>query len=315
MRDPLLRSFSSFPRSSQDSWLHRVRDNFRELLMPDRAFPSLANGAPIHVLKLDPSLRRSRAQSFSLLTHAAIIAAFVLLAARPPVRLPNQILTGSPAFHPIPSPRGLLDRLRSLHPSDGRGAGGDQNPIPATRGNLPPRSLIQLVKPSLPPKQETQVPVPPTIFDPKAAPVLAPTDHIGLPWMKDFTDSPGPGIGHTIGSSVGNTLGDSTDGPGGHGISESPYQPGMIFPKCAYCPYPTYTDEARQAKVQGNVTMQVLVGTDGRASQIRVVKGIGMGLDDRAIEAVRAWRFVPAQDASRHPISYWVTIEAVFRLF
>ncbi len=315
MRDPLSRFFSAVPWSSQDSWLYRVRDNFRQLLMPNRAFPSSANGAPIHVLKFAPSPRRSRAQSFSLLTHAAIIAAIAVLAASPPVKLPNSIPLENPGFRAFSSPAGLLDHLRSLHPSDSRGAGGDQNPIPATRGNLPPRSLIQLVKPSLPPKRETQVPVPPTIFDPKAAPILTPTDQVGLPWMKDFTDSPGPGKGHTIGSSVGNTVGDSTDGPGGHGLSESPYQPGMIFPKCAYCPYPTYTDEARQAKVQGNVTLQVLVGADGRASQIRVVKGIGMGLDDRAIEAVRAWRFVPAQDASRRPIPYWVTIEAVFRLF
>jgi protein TonB len=63
------------------------------------------------------------------------------------------------------------------------------------------------------------------------------------------------------------------------------------------------------------VTLQVLVGADGRAAQIRIVQGIGMGLDERAEQAIRGWKFVPAQDAARHPVAHWVTVEAVFRLF
>jgi len=58
-----------------------------------------------------------------------------------------------------------------------------------------------------------------------------------------------------------------------------------------------------------------LVGADGRASQIRVVRGIGLGLDDRAVEAIRGWKFLPALDASRRAVPAWVTVEAVFRLF
>jgi protein TonB len=86
-------------------------------------------------------------------------------------------------------------------------------------------------------------------------------------------------------------------------------------PKCAYCPDPQYSDEAREAKLQGAVTLLVLVGADGRASQIRIVRGIGLGLDDRAVQAIRSWKFVPALDASRRAVRAWVTVEAVFRLF
>ena len=89
----------------------------------------------------------------------------------------------------------------------------------------------------------------------------------------------------------------------------------VTMPVCSYCPYPTYTDDARHAKVQGTVTLQVLVGADGRAQQVRVVKGLGLGLDDRSVESVRAWRFVPARDAARRSVPAWVTVEAVFRLF
>jgi hypothetical protein len=83
MRDPLSRDFSSL-QPSRDSWLHRVRDNFHQLLTPARISPSSANGAPIHVLKLDASTQHGRSQSFSFLTHAMIISTLVLLAAHPP---------------------------------------------------------------------------------------------------------------------------------------------------------------------------------------------------------------------------------------
>jgi periplasmic protein TonB len=80
-------------------------------------------------------------------------------------------------------------------------------------------------------------------------------------------------------------------------------------------PDPRYSDEAREAKLQGTVTLQVLVGADGRASEVRLVKGLGMGLDERAEQMVRSWHFMPAHDALRHSVARWVTVEAVYRLF
>jgi protein TonB len=67
--------------------------------------------------------------------------------------------------------------------------------------------------------------------------------------------------------------------------------------------------------VQGSVTLQVLVGADGRAQDVRIVKGIGFGLDERAVEAVRGWKFIAARDGAKHTVEAWVTVEAVFRLF
>ena len=189
-------------------------------------------------------------------------------------------------------------------------------PVPATAGNLVPLASIQLVRPSLPPKQDVPMPVPPTIYDPAAASVLTPVNKIGLPWMKDDTESPGPGDSDTIGSRNGHTMGDGPrDGPGGEGESQSRYRAGITLPSCAYCPDPQYTDEAREAKLQGKVTLRVLVGADGRAAQIRLVQGIGLGLDERAEQAIRGWKFVPAHDAARRAVADWVTVEAVFRLF
>ncbi len=319
MRDPLLRSLSgrdvATKPSPANSWLSRVRDNLGQLLIPSHLNPSSANGAPIHLLKFDKSLRPARAQGASLLAHAAIILAVVFLLANGQGR-GLSTLSKAPTPLDVPVfPATFFRSLTSAHPSTGSGSGGGQIPIPATRGNLPPRSSIVLVRPTLPQEQDSNLPEPPTVFDPTAAPILTPTAKLGLPWMPADSNSPGPGDGDGIGSKGGNNLGDGGTGPAGYGGSTRPYGPGFLAPGCAYCPYPTYTDDARHGKVQGSVTLQVLVGEDGRAHAIRIIKGIGFGLDERAVETVRGWKFIPARDGAKRAVAAWVTVEAVFRLF
>src|SRR6266851_5101406 len=82
MRDPLSRDFSAL-QTTQDSWLQRVRENFRQFLTPARIFPPSANGAPLHLLRFGHSPNASHAQSVSFLTHAAMIAALALIALHP----------------------------------------------------------------------------------------------------------------------------------------------------------------------------------------------------------------------------------------
>src|SRR6266481_636577 len=319
MGEQFLRSFSGNDPTAEslstDSWLNRVRENLGQLLIPSHFKPSSANGAPIHLLKFDKSLRPARAQGASLLTHAAVFTAIVLLLANtkggPKPPFPGESTSSGPFKLSAP----LIHTITSAHRSGGSGSGGDENRIRATSGAFPPRSSIVLVKPTLPQNQNHLVPDPPTIFDPNAAPVLMPTDKIGLPWMQDDTHSPGPGKGHSIGSKDGDTIGNGGIGPGGDGTGKGPYAPGFIPPGCAYCPYPTYTDEARHGKVQGSVTLQVRVGADGRAQDFRIVNGIGFGLDERAVETVRGWKFIPARDGAKRAVAAWITVEAVFRLF
>ncbi|SRR6266567_1547945 len=315
MRDPLSREFSSL-QPSQESWFQRVRDNFQQLLAPARIFPSSANGAPIHLLRWGQSARSGRAQGVSLMTHAAIIMALALIAMHPLNRAKSPDSGATEVLQRLKFSPHFFATSTGKTPDPGAGSGGGRVPVPTTVGNLVPVSYIQIVRPSLPPKQDVHVPAPPTIFDPAAAAILTPVDKIGLPWMKDETNSPGPGDSNTIGNGPGHTMGDGPrDGLGGNGESQSRYRAGVTLPTCAYCPDPQYTDEAREAKLQGTVTLQVLVGADGRASQIRIVKGIGLGLDERAVQTIHGWKFVPAHDGARRAVPAWVTIEAIFRLF
>jgi protein TonB len=175
-------------------------------------------------------------------------------------------------------------------------------------------SSMQIVKPSLPQNREVILPVPPTILDPDAPAVLPRVDDLGLPWMKNRNNSPGPGEGNTIGNSGKGGMGEE-DGAGAGFSDKGIYKQGVTSPTCVYCPDPLYSDEARESKVQGSVMLEVLVDTNGRASQIRILKGVGMGLDERAVQSVKTWRFQPARDAAHRPVAAWITIEAIFRLF
>jgi len=90
---------------------------------------------------------------------------------------------------------------------------------------------------------------------------------------------------------------------------------GTSVPSCLHCPSPKYSDKARAAKYQGTVVLQVTISVEGRATNISVVKGPGMGLEEKSIEAVRKWKFKPAIDAEGNPVAVIVPIEVSFSLF
>ena len=312
MRDP--QSFTSL-LSSNDSWFLRVCENMRQLFTAAPMFPSSANGAPIHELRMSRDGSAGRAQGASLLTHAAVISALAILAMHRPASERKPLQSGPIIQGRIPVPANILDTLRGLTPSAGSGSGSGHDILPPTQGNLPSRSSIQLLKPTLPQNAHPELPVPPTILDASAPRTLTPVENIGLPWMPDRNNSSGPGKGNTIGDGTGDSIGSSPGDDAGWGGTPGAYKPGMTAPICSYCPDPEYTEEARKAKVQGTVTLRVLVGTDGRASQIRLMSGIGLGLDERAVETIRHWKFIPARDAAKRTVATWVTVETVFRLF
>ena len=85
-------------------------------------------------------------------------------------------------------------------------------------------------------------------------------------------------------------------------------------PQCLYCPQPEFSDEAIKAKYSGTVLVQALVGADGRAREVHVVKGLGLGLDEKAIEAVKSWRFRPATSPNGQAAGVVTLIEVTFRL-
>lgn len=314
MRDPLLRLLTPLP-FSPDSLFHRIRGNLQQLLMPTRIFPSSANGAPLHLLKWRHAPVANRSRALSFVAHVALLCGILFLRIQPRPQplaaIGSDVASVGPhAFFPF-SRHNLIGQL-SLGV---KGGGGENDPIPARHGFLAPGSSVPLLPPRRIVNPTPELPVPPSVFDPSARQFPVSVIDLGLPWMKDNSDSAGPGKDHGFGSGKKGGMGDDEGLGAGQGESyNGPYQPGVTSPICAYCPDPQYTDEAREAKLQGKVTLRVLVGADGRASQVRILQGIGMGLDDRAVQSVRSWKFIPAHDGARRAVPTWVTIEVVFRL-
>jgi TonB family protein len=76
---------------------------------------------------------------------------------------------------------------------------------------------------------------------------------------------------------------------------------------------PDYTKEAIEAKLEGTVLLAFTVETDGTPSEIRVVRGLGNGLDEKAIECLKQWRFAPAKNGTE-TVSARASAEIRFRL-
>ncbi|MGH7703737.1 MAG: energy transducer TonB [Gemmatimonadales bacterium] len=211
-----------------------------------------------------------------------------------------------------------------LPPSDkeagGGGGGGDRDKLAASKGALPKLSREQFAPPAAvirnpDPKLavEPTVVVPPDIKLPQNGPLGDPMAAVGPP-------SNGIGFGGGIGSGSGGGVG-SGRGPGvgpgwGGGIGGGIYRVGggVSAPRAIYAPDPEYSEEARKAKYQGTVVLYVEIGTDGRTHNIRIQRSLGLGLDEKAIEAVRSWKFEPARKDGQ-PVTVGVNIEVNFRLY
>jgi TonB family protein len=120
-----------------------------------------------------------------------------------------------------------------------------------------------------------------------------------------------------------------TQGVGSSGNAESAYQVvretpnnpiptsrqgSDIPPRCIVCPEPKYTKEAIDAKVQGYVILQITVPLDGQPENIQIIKRLGYGLDEAAVEAVRRWTFEPAIGRDGAPVTNTTPVEVNFRL-
>lgn len=194
------------------------------------------------------------------------------------------------------------------------GGGGHPMAAPVTRGNPPkfaphPVILTATDPPRIPPKLavEPTLNVQPTLK-------LAKSDmpNIGVPdGHPAIAVSMGNGAGAGIGAGSGDGLGNGSGGNYGGGVFK--IGGGVSAPTVVSAPEPAFTEEARQAKVSGKVLVYLQVGPDGRPMHVRVVKGLGMGLDQKAVEAVRQYKFKPAM-RDGHPVTVEMNVDVNFQI-
>jgi periplasmic protein TonB len=251
----------------------------------------------------------------SAVLHACVVAMVLVSSvwmARHPQQLKQEVVSVvGLSDYPLPV---------SNRKAGGGGGGGDRDKVPASKGSAPRFDREQITPPAVVirndnPKitAEPTVVGPPEIKLPQSAALGDLLARMGPP--SNGTGS-GAGIGSGFGSGVGSGTGPGV-GPGwGGAIGGGVYRVGggVSAPRVVYDPDPEYSQEARQAKFQGTVVLWVVVGADGRPKQIRVQRTLGMGLDEKAIDAVRKWRFQPAEKDG-HPVAVQVNIEVNFRLY
>jgi TonB family protein len=212
----------------------------------------------------------------------------------------------------------------SIDVSRGGGGGGDQDKVPASKGRLPRFARDQITPPTIVVRNATpKLFVEPTVVvPPRVTMALNSPPNLGMPTstMPSAPPSNGTGSGGGIGAGASGGVGVGA-GPGvgegrGGGIGGGVFRVGggVSAPHAIYDPDPEYSEEARSAKYQGTVLLWVIVGPDGRPRDIRVQRSLGMGLDEKAIEAVQKWKFTPAIKDGQ-PVAVQVNIEVSFRLY
>jgi TonB family protein len=213
-------------------------------------------------------------------------------------------------------------------PGGGGGGGGNKMKEPPRVAELPGKEKIS-VPVAKPPALEMPKPKPEPEPEPQVAQVNIPAVTLGasnesLPGLIDAPSASsiaslgtgsgggaGTGRGTGIGSGTGSGLGAGTGGGTGGGA----YAPGSVTrnPSILHQERPEYTPDAMRAKIQGIVVIGCIVQPDGKATDLKVIRSLGFGLDEKAIETVRKWVFKPAMRMDQ-PVPLYITIELQFNL-
>jgi periplasmic protein TonB len=210
------------------------------------------------------------------------------------------------------------DDLPLIFSGNSGGGGGGFDKLPPSQGNIPRASLAEQLTPPtvIVPREMPKLPVEETVI--VAPDVRFPQGgQIGDP-MSRFTQalSNGPGGPGGTGTGCCDGVGDSVGphaGSGPPGIYPAG-RGGVTVPQVIYNPEPSFSEEARKAKQQGIVQLLLVVGKDGRTYDIRVAQTLGMGLDEKAIEAVSQWRFKPAT-LNGQAVATRIMVEVQFHLY
>jgi protein TonB len=304
------------PAIADTSWARSLWSNLRDLLTPERPLPDITS-KPVLVRDIWGQYGHQKKSWVLSVALQSIVVMSVFAVASTQVA-PNTIGRIIPLIGPIAMPEELPPAKQAM---SGGGGGGDRSPIPASKGRLPKAALKQFTPPvAVLNNPDARLTMEPTMVAPPdiALPQVNLAQY-GDPLAKLGPPSNGPGRGGGIGTGGGGGVGAGL-GPGvgdglGGGIGGGVFRVGggVSAPALIYKVEPEYSEEARKAKYQGTVLLYIEVDYAGRAQNIRVARSMGLGLDEKAIEAVKKWKFRPGMKDGK-PVIVAATIEVNFRL-
>jgi len=302
------------PASLEKPWYRTFFQTVKEAINPPKLPPLEVTSKPIEV----PSVwgfyggHEKAAGLTSIAIHIGVVLLILWIGSLKPVqRIMQQAVTTLIA----PDLKPYLPEKQAPH---GGGGGGARSPIDASKGKLPKIAPRQFTPPRVDPPENPKLPMTPTIVADTPPPNINATNY-GDPLSNLGVPSNGTGWGGGIGAGVGGGVGVGRGpgtGPGsGGGFGGGAYRigGGVSPPSVLSKVEPEYSEEARKAKWQGTVVLQLVVDEHGMPQQMKVTRSLGLGLDEKAIQAVAKWRFKPGMKDGK-PVPVIATIEVNFRL-
>jgi TonB family protein len=308
-------AFELFPGAIVDDkplWA-ALYENLRDAFFPQRLPPLELTSKPIPV----PDRMAARTNPWALGTATVINGGIMALA----------ILLGMRAaiHHFPPSPTGAHVDISDLHifappaarPSDGGNGGGTNDLIDPIEGRNPKFANAPIAPPMVALIQQPKLPAEPAIDI--RLPENSSMPNIGVENSTNVTlASNGPGThgGQGTGKNGGDGPGNGNGGwgPGSGNSFYVPGQAGVIAPTLLIAPEAEFSDEARRQKYQGTCMLAVIVDAHGNPQNVHVIRVLGMGLDEKALEAVRRYRFKPGTKDGK-PVPVLISVAVDFRLF
>jgi TonB family protein len=311
MNDHLDRLFAA--DKAEIPWFVSLYQNIHDLIRPEKLPPLVITSQPVAVKSIW-GLYAMKPGSFGTSGSIVGVVIFLLLFTFSSKVVQQQIASRLNLIDPNIEPYKPAPKK-----AGGGGGGGAREPLPVTKGQAPKPALKQFTPPMIV-KEPPKLAMAPTIIAPPDT--VLPQNNLpnwGDPLAKLMNGSNGTGFGGGMGSGSGGGLGSGSGGgfgPGsGGGVGGGVFKVGggVSQPSVLFKVDPEYSEEARKAKYSGTVMLAVVVDVEGHARDIHVVKSLGMGLDEKAIEAVEKWKFKPGMKGGT-AVNVRATIEVNFRL-
>lgn len=308
------------PLEVEEPWWKSFVANVRSVVKPEKLPPLEVTSKPVAVRDIWEDAGNKKYAGFgSLAVHAGVVALMIIAGTNKHVQQAAKEVVSLVAPVDIAPYQPQMQKKDQV--MGGGGGGGDRSPLQASKGKLPRVADKQFVPPSaVVNNPNPKLVVEPTIVVQPDAPLpQIASANFGNPLGVPGPPSNGPGAGGGIGSGTGGGVGSGQGagfGPGrGGGTGGGVYRigGGVSDPIPIYKPEPEYSEEARKAKFQGAVMLQIIIDENGRTRDIRVLRPLGLGLDEKAIEAVQKWRFRPSLKEGR-PVAVMANVEVNFRL-
>jgi TonB family protein len=301
-------------------WFLTIYQDAKEYFFPPKLPPLEVTSKPVAVKDIWGFYGdgKKRAGAMSALLHISVVVLAFAVGTNQKVQ--QVVKDTTQIFIPDIAPY-VPQAKPQMQQMGGGGGGGDRSPAPPSKGQLPKPAPKQFVPPAqVINNPEAKLMMEPTIEIPPDANVPNVNMPIwGDPLAKIGPPSNGPGSGGGIGTGSGGGIGSGRGtglGPGsGGGMGGGVYRigGGVSAPALLFKVEPEYSEEARKAKFQGTVVLYVVVDEKGQPRDLKVIRPLGLGLDEKAIEAVQKWRFRPGQ-LNGKPVAVAATIEVNFRL-